>query len=281
MKLLFALHAWSPDPPDEAVSRAAELAAALRARGDEVVVVAGASAPGAEASLRPAAADDGPRVLRLARGDAAPDHWQRTRSVQAARLLREVLRAERPEVLHVHHWRRLTRDLVAIAAEAGVPAVVTLHDAWIGCLIGTRILPDGTGACDAPLGMSPCLSCADAAGLATPWVPLEARFMELAERRRDLARELRIAHAVCVRSSERAAALCAALGDDVAGLDVRVVPESEAAYTRLYAQAVAAGVPARAGAAPEWWEERMRMEAEATWDAGWNAAGARAGGSKP
>ena len=37
---------------------------------------------------------------------------------------------ERPDVLHVHQWIRLTSNLLEIADELGIPAVVTLHDLY-------------------------------------------------------------------------------------------------------------------------------------------------------
>lgn len=189
------------------------LARALAARGNLVVVAAGARrpeayTPGPSAGARIVSTADGDvAVHRIERTDLHVDHWQKSGSTAVARLFRELLRRERPDVLHLHHWRRLTRDLVHGAALEGVPAVVTLHDHWTTCLVATRVRPDTLATCASELAANPCLACAQRLPPKTPWVPIEAQYMALSERGRDLARELALARAVTVPSAAHAAAL--------------------------------------------------------------------------
>jgi hypothetical protein len=82
-------------------------------------------------------------IVSVQRPDLFFDHWQKSRSVPVAERFVELLREERPAVLLVHHWIRLTRDLVFLAAREGIPAVVFLHDHWTSCLRVFRVRPDG------------------------------------------------------------------------------------------------------------------------------------------
>ena len=53
--------------------------------------------------------------------------------------------------------------------------------------MGDRIRRDTRAECDAPLGPSPCLGCAELAFGPTPWVPIEARFMAVDRKVRTIA----------------------------------------------------------------------------------------------
>ena len=46
------------------------------------------------------------------------------------RLFADIIAVERPRLIHFHAVQRLTAGVVAAAAEAGVPYVVTVHDGW-------------------------------------------------------------------------------------------------------------------------------------------------------
>jgi hypothetical protein len=244
------------------------LCVALAAEGVDVVVVAGA-APGADGATE----CDGLRVERIARADRHPEHWQKSLSSAVAARFREIVRASRPDVVHVHQWQRLSRDLVSIACAERVPAVLSLHDAWISCLIGTRVLPDTHQACDAPLAAMPCLSCAQKVPPRTPWVPLEGQFMALAERERDLKRELELARAVLVPTRAQADALKRHLGASVARVELEVHAPFSAHDARgsarrmiaVYERAIAAGAPASV-AGETWFDARMRAFAQMQWD---------------
>ncbi|MBI5435358.1 MAG: glycosyltransferase [Planctomycetes bacterium] len=171
----------------------------LAARGDDVCIVAGTlSTADSESELVEPASGRRVRVVRLARTDLYSDHWHKTLAPAVTRGVRRVLREFAPDVVHVHHWIRLSRDLVLAAAREGVAAVVSLHDAWTGCPIAFRVETSTLSSCSAPVGPHPCLACAARVGPRTRWVKREQEFMLLAERQRDLARELELARALLV-----------------------------------------------------------------------------------
>lgn len=68
-----------------------------------------------------------------------------------------VLRAGRPEVVHVHHLSGLSLRIPALARAAGAGVVLTLHDAWLRCARGQLV--DGQGRrCPGP-EVSRCARC--------------------------------------------------------------------------------------------------------------------------
>jgi glycosyltransferase involved in cell wall biosynthesis len=226
VKVLLAVHGLPPELVGGTELAASRLAGLLAAAGHEVVVLAGSFAarrPG-EATLveEPPAGPGAPRVLRLSRGDLHLDHWHKSRSARAAARVRELLERERPDVLHVLHWLRLSRDLAALASQAGVPAVVSLNDAFVSCPLVHRVDPRTRAACERPTGPAACLPCAGAHPPRTPWVPQEEGFVRLAERSRDLERELRLARVVLAPTrlhGERQLALAG-----VEGVELGVAP---------------------------------------------------------
>jgi len=209
VKILLAAHGYPPELAGGTEREVAQLARELQARGHAVTVLAGTLRT--QAGLAESQ-QDGVRVLRLARGDLYFDHWHKSSSPAVQRAVRELLARERPDVLHVHHWLRLTRELVFLAAQARVPALVSLHDAWTSCPLTFRVRPDTQAACDAQVGPHPCVRCAGRVPPFTPWVPVEAQYMLLAERQRDLLRELTLARAVVAPSRAHADALRRHLG---------------------------------------------------------------------
>lgn len=202
------------------------------------------------------------RGLSLARTDRSPDHWHKSRSLATEHALAAAVRELRIEVVHVHHWQGLSRSLVLAAARAGVPAVVSLHDAWIACPIGSRVRTVDSAACDATLGAHPCLACAGAAGPRTPWVPMEQEFLLLAERQRDLQRELELARVRWITDAPLAAQLARWLGSPVCA-ELMLEPQLEVLQAG-YRAALAQGAPAVP--AEEWFEARMQVEAQRAWD---------------
>lgn len=215
MKVLLVVHGFPPELQGGTELVAATDAAALAAAGCEVVVLAGTLARGEGGVERVMETrEDGVRVHTLARPDLHFDHWHKSRSGLVAKEFDEVLREERPDVVHVHHWTRLTRDLVQIAARRRVPAVVTLHDHFTTCLVMFRVPPGGpigdAVACDVPLAADPCIACAAHLPPETPWVGASQARLVLAERTRGLGRELELARRVLVPSQAHGEALARA-----------------------------------------------------------------------
>jgi len=207
MKILLAAHGYPPEILGGTELSVQAAARGLVDRGHSVTVVAGSMTPPPEGGT---AISEGPpdptpaggevRVVRIHRRDLYFDHWQKSASPGAAAAFRELLRGVRPDLVHVHHWIRLSRDLVAVAAREGVPAVVTLHDHWAGCLVSFRVRPDTLEPCDVLLAPSPCISCAANIPPRTPWLAGPEQALLLAERTGDLRNELDLARAVLVPS---------------------------------------------------------------------------------
>ena len=221
MRILAAVHGYPPEFAGGTERVVQAEARALAALGHEVTVVAGTLCNDGrveEALDRDPASGARVRVIRLSRKDLHADHWQKSLSAAVSEAFRAIVRDVKPDVLHVHHWLRLSRELVAIAAGERVPAVVTLHDAWTTCLIAFRLKPDTLQICEAALGAMPCLGCAQKVPPRTPFVPIEAQFLALHEHKRDLLRELTLARALLAPSRAHGEALARFLGDDARGL---------------------------------------------------------------
>ena len=227
MKVLLVAHGFPPELVGGTENAVQALAHGLCARGEEVVVVAGSlrHEQGFRTSVEETSvAGRTLRVHRIHRADLYFDHWQKSAGARASLAFGEILRAERPDVVHVHHWIRLSRDLVHRAALLGIPAVVTLHDLWTTCLVTFRVKPDTGEFCHAKLGPSPCIACAAQIPPRTPWLSYEAQGIALLERSADLARELELARAVIAPTRAHAEAVLRYLGVAAERLNLRVVP---------------------------------------------------------
>jgi len=245
VRILIAVHGFPPELVGGTELHARELALALARAGHTIFIVAGTVEPAkpGEIELRRGVLEGsrGERieVARIARGDLYFDHWHKSLHSGVSQAFRELLREFRPDVVHVQHWIRLSRDLVAAAAREGIPSVVTLHDSWASCPIVFRVRPDTLRACDAIVGPHPCIACAGKLPPRTPWVSTESAFMLLAERQRDIARELELARAVIAPSQAHARAVERHLGRAPETLLVEVIPPCvcEAALDALPARA--------------------------------------------
>lgn len=205
MKIVLAVHGFPPAELGGTEQSALGLARALAAAGHDPIVVAGSSEPAGGDDLRLEETHvEGLRVVRFHRPDLYFDHWQKSRSVRVSEAFRDLLRREQPDLVHVLHWLRLSRDLVLSAAREGVPAVVSLNDLWTSCPLTFRLDPKTRTVCHKPLAAVQCISCAGQVPPRTPWVPLEGALLEFAGREADLARELKLARRILVPSRSHA-----------------------------------------------------------------------------
>jgi glycosyltransferase involved in cell wall biosynthesis len=174
MRILIVVHGLPPELHGGTENAAVALARALADLGHAVTVFAGSDAHAGSWHVeefeesRPGAARP-LRFVRLQREDLYYGHWQKALHPGVSAFFRELLARERPDVVHLHHWQRLSRDLVATATRARVPAVVTLHDLSATCLVLHRVRPDTLATCDVPLAPDPCLDCAALLPPRTPW----------------------------------------------------------------------------------------------------------------
>lgn len=281
-KIVLVAHGYPPESDGAIEGHVQRLARLLAARGHVVVVLAGTRArDGGDERSTDSDAASGARfdVVRLSRADARAEHWHKSASSTIPTRFRRLLAAEKPDVVHVHHWSRLSRDLVAHAAAERVPAVVSLHDAWSTCLIATRVRADTGADCDMELSASPCLACAARALGPTPWVPLDQEFMALATHKAELVRELQLARALIVPTRAQGERLAHVLGSDARALAFTTIAPSGfelGEFIALYERAIAGGAPAAPADVDAWFAPRMRAFFEENWDRGLSET-ARAG----
>src|SRR5574337_477332 len=159
MRILQIVHGFPPESTAgterycEAVSRA------LLARGHACAVLAGSGQRAAQAALA-AESQDGLPVTRYLRAAGQAESWRDEYDPEAEALIRDLLSHDRPDLVHLHHWHRLTNNLAAICADLGIPVVVTLHDVWTSCPRIHRIHREGL-FCKEPLLTAPCLHCVE------------------------------------------------------------------------------------------------------------------------
>jgi glycosyltransferase involved in cell wall biosynthesis len=157
VRIVHVAHGCPPETHGGVESYVQELLGLQRAAGHDVALIAGSFVPWPAVGVEEATLV-GARVLRIHRDDLYFDHFSKLWHPGVERLVRELYRELRPDLVHVHQWIRLTGNLVAIAAELGVPAVVTLHDMLATCPRCFRVRP-GDVACGRPLAVGSCLPC--------------------------------------------------------------------------------------------------------------------------
>ncbi|MEE9395104.1 MAG: glycosyltransferase [Planctomycetota bacterium] len=193
MKILQVIHGYLPQFRGGTELYVQGLNHELRALGQDLAVFAGTT-HNAEEARRENYVHDDVEVTQVVLSGAYLEHWTRSYSPDAARIFRDELRRIRPDLVHIHHWFRLSRNLVEICYRAGVPVVCTLHDLYVSCPTFFRIA-DGDFS-EAPL--SP-----DAWRDSLPRLPwMEDRDVddEIVRFREDFENELALAHRIIVPS---------------------------------------------------------------------------------
>ena len=127
MKILFTVHGFPPEMTGGTERTVEALALAMQGLGHEVVVVCGSLQVGSVDRVD-AFEHRGIRVLRLHRDDLYFESWFKVYHPGVSRTVQRLLRDEQPDVVHVHHWLRLTSDLARLARIGGARVVVSLHD---------------------------------------------------------------------------------------------------------------------------------------------------------
>jgi glycosyltransferase involved in cell wall biosynthesis len=157
VKILHVIHGYFDESRGGTESYVRELLAEQRRHDAEVLLLTGSMHPWETCGIEEQSVD-GVRVLRVHRDDWYFDLHSKAYHPGVERLVRDVLERERPDLLHVHQWIRLTSNLLEIADDFGIPAVVTLHDLYTSCPRAFRV--DRMGVpCFRPLSVASCLRC--------------------------------------------------------------------------------------------------------------------------
>lgn len=207
MKILFALHGFLPELNGGTERTVAALGQAMMAAGHEVVVVAGCLGTGSPQQVE-TAEFEGLRVHRLRRDDLDYEDWYKSHHPGVSRRFAALLDEERPDVLHLHHWLRLSSDLLRCARVRGIRTVATLHDYF--AVTAAVLRPAGRGELRPPPG--------------AVWQSAEECAEEFAFFRRDLQAELDAAQLLLAPSAAHAAALAALAAGDLSCTAVQHPP---------------------------------------------------------
>jgi glycosyltransferase involved in cell wall biosynthesis len=157
MDVLHIIHQFPPESLGGSESYLFDVAQRQRARGLDVAVLSG-SKHARERVVVESDEVEGLPVHRLHREDLYFDHHAKMWHPQVEATFAELLQQWRPKLVHVHHWVRLTCNLVEICARYGIPAVVTLHDYYTSCPRAFRRRA-GDEACRRPLSAASCGDC--------------------------------------------------------------------------------------------------------------------------
>jgi len=196
MKIVQFVHGYPPEFIGGTESYTQALSQRLVERGHAALVVAGSESPAPKPSIA-WAEDRGVFVARLIGLARRKGFRPSSYDPMADALISRILASWRPQVVHLHHWSRLTNNIVAICREMGIPAVVTLHDQWVACSRYHRIRVDEVFCADRA---APCASCVDR----DAWQPAGEIERELGLRERTLRQELELADRLLVPSHAQA-----------------------------------------------------------------------------
>ncbi|MGE0143875.1 MAG: glycosyltransferase [Planctomycetota bacterium] len=157
MDVLHVTHQFLPETQGGVESHVMELSLAQRALGLRPRVLCGSFMPwpkiGSESSFV-----EGIEVERVHRDDLYFDVFSKTWHPRLEDWIAQFLERRRPDVMHIHHWLRMSTNLVEIARRASIPVVVSLHDHWISCPRVFRMRADDP-ACMRPLSPNACRDC--------------------------------------------------------------------------------------------------------------------------
>lgn len=159
LKVLMVVHGFPPDSWAGVEVLSLTLARALRRRGHQVVFFV----------RTPGTAEEHDRSLHKAEFDgftvhrfvnrlafAGVDETYRFRPAEDA--FARVLRAERPDVVHVQHMIHLSTGIIDRCRAEGVPSVVTVSDFWPRCPKVQMIRPNRENCTRPPPGLG-CAAC--------------------------------------------------------------------------------------------------------------------------
>ncbi len=194
MRVLQVVHGFPPECSGGTESYVFRLVRELRTLRHHVEVLTGTH-EGRPTDVIETFDHAGITVHRLHRSSLYVDNWDKSYAPEIEHLVDQIVARFKPELVHIHHWIRLTRHLVELFHDRGIPTVCTLHDLWTTCPIAFRVR--NWSLCDRPAGAASCHDCAPRA--------FEADDAENAEGlelfREDLRNEVRLTRRVIVPSA--------------------------------------------------------------------------------
>lgn len=161
MKIVHVAHGYPPELIGGTELYVARLAREQAAGGHQVRVFAGSVEWRERFEVAPfEEQDSGLRGVRVHRNDLYFDRWDKGYNPLVSAALEQFLEAERPDLVHLHHWIRLTSDPIRIATRLGIPTLVTAHDLYASCPRVFRLRGEhGDEWCDQAMGQKTCLDC--------------------------------------------------------------------------------------------------------------------------
>ncbi len=213
MKILHAVHGFLPEYEGGTELYVLGLARALERSGHTSVIVAGSGVTARRDRVERETVE-GFDVRRLRRSGNFHEAWGAAYAPAVEPLFDALLEEVKPDVVHVHHWKRLTSSLVDRARRANVPAVVTFHDLWSTCAREFR-MRDGR-FCDVRFLETDCENCVTR----NPWQGDDEVRTRLAAYREDLAEEVRLAAKLLAPTHAHADRVATLLGIATDGIDV-------------------------------------------------------------
>lgn len=158
MRILTVNVHYAPQSFGGATIVAEQTSQALRERGHDVIVLTGSTDKHLAEGRFHRYDVDGLPVVAMGRSHPSSVEAEYHRPALAANF-QQVLEATRPDVVHFHAIQALGVEMVSQAQAAGVPTVVTLHDAWWLCERQFMVRADGSWCGQSAISPAVCSGC--------------------------------------------------------------------------------------------------------------------------
>ena len=191
MRILQVIHGFLPQFRGGTELYLLGLARELRSQGHEVQILTGTTDSAPKSKVENFEYE-GFKVHKLVQAGSYLEHWTRSFAPEATRLYAETLARVQPDLVHIQHWYRLSRNLIETCHRMDIPTVCTLHDLWTTCPRIFRIRDESY--CDRPLSGESCQNCVPR----FPWMDDELTASEVDLFQADFANELNLARRVIV-----------------------------------------------------------------------------------
>ena len=169
-KILHVVHGYLPEHDGGTERYVQRLARAQSAAGHEVLIASGSIRPDFEGFVEgfvdpkadpkadPEAQADPLPVFRISQKGVWAERWDHGDQPEIEAALAALIAEHGIQLVHVHHWLRLSRGIVRTARAAGCAVVLTLHDLTATCPRLFRVREDAP-FCERELSAASCLHC--------------------------------------------------------------------------------------------------------------------------